>query len=85
MSWREEDLIIIIIIIIMIIIIVWWWRRYLLDGSLRGRVGGLGLPEQLQDLLEPLAVRLPLALHLGRKKAPQKGVCFCRPPLLPSQ
>lgn len=40
-------------------------QGYLLHGSLRGSVRGLGLLEQLQDLLEPLLVRLPLVLHLG--------------------
>lgn len=40
-------------------------QGYLLNGSLRGGVRGLGLLEQLQDLLEPLLVRLPLVLHLG--------------------
>lgn len=40
-------------------------QGYLLHGSLRGGVRGLGLLEQLQDLLEPLLVGLPLVLHLG--------------------
>ena len=40
-------------------------KGYLLHGSLDGGVGGLGLLQQLQDLLKPLLVRFPLILHLG--------------------
>lgn len=40
-------------------------KGYLLHGSLDGGVWGLGLLQQLQDLLKPLLVRFPLILHLG--------------------
>lgn len=40
-------------------------QGYLLHGPLDGGVWGLGLLEQLQDLLKPLLVRFPLILHLG--------------------
>lgn len=40
-------------------------KGYLLHGSLDGGVGGLGLLQQLQDLLKSLLVRFPLILHLG--------------------
>lgn len=36
-----------------------------MHGPLDGGVWGLGLLEQLQDLLKPLLVRFPLILHLG--------------------
>lgn len=38
---------------------------YLLHGSLDGGVWGLGLLQQLQDLLKSLLVRFPLILHFG--------------------
>lgn len=40
-------------------------KGYLLHGSLDGGVWGLGLLQQLQDLLKPLLVRFPLILHFG--------------------
>lgn len=40
-------------------------KGYLLHGSLDGGVWGLGLLQQLQDLLKSLLVRFPLILHFG--------------------